>query len=65
MNEQLKIFGKSGHQFYWVSKVTQGAKLLGSLIPGETKIDGGNPNFRQGFPTGNPEIVRVIKSILI
>ncbi len=42
----------------------QGAKLLGSRIPGEPKIDGGNPNFGQGFPTGNPEIIGVIKSVL-
>ncbi len=36
----------------------QGAKLLGSWISGEPKFDGGNPNFGQGFPKGNPEIAR-------
>ncbi len=46
-------------------RVIQGAKLLGSGIPGEPKIDGGNPNFGQGFLTENLEIVSVIKSILI
>ncbi len=47
----------------------QGAKLLGSRIPGEPKIDDGNPNFGQGFPIGNPdignpEIARINMSLL-
>ncbi len=36
----------------------QGAKLLGFRISGEPKFDGGNQNFGQGFPKGNPEIAR-------
>ncbi len=34
--------------------VYQGSKLLGFRISETPKNDEGNPNFRPGFPTGNP-----------